>query len=109
MPLAAVKRDNNLALVATSMKSTPIVLLTKGNDLDARRLHSMTMQSVPFAMNCMLNGPVMFSLLATALVASCNASARSSNSSRQGHAKQKNAKPNSAEAIKSYTGDETQN
>ena len=57
-------------LVATSMKSTPMVLLTNGNDRDARRLHSITMQSVPFAMNWMLNGPVMFSLFATALVAS---------------------------------------
>lgn len=63
--------NQRLTLVATSMKSTPMVLLTKGKDLDARKLHSMTMQSVPLAMNCMLNGPVMFSRFATALVASC--------------------------------------
>lgn len=52
------------------MKSTPMVLLTNGNDLEARRLHSITMQSVPLAMNCMLNGPVMLSRFATAFVAS---------------------------------------
>ena len=33
---------------------------TKGNDLDARRLHSITLTSLFTARNCMLNGPVMF-------------------------------------------------
>lgn len=61
-----------VTLVAISMKSTPMVLLTKGNDREARKLHSITKQSVPLAMNWMLNGPVMLSRFATALAASCH-------------------------------------
>mmetsp|Transcript_33340 Transcript_33340/g.68042 ORF Transcript_33340/g.68042 Transcript_33340/m.68042 type:complete len:321 (-) Transcript_33340:3246-4208(-) len=56
--------------VAASMKSTPMVLETKGKDREARTLHSMHMTSVPLATNWMFTGPVMLSLLTIFLAAS---------------------------------------
>ena len=55
---------------AASMKSTPMVLEMNGNDRDARRLHSITITSLPLQMYCMLNGPVMCNSLTIFCVAS---------------------------------------
>ena len=47
-----------MAATASSTKFVWATLLTKGNDRDARRLHSMTLMALSLAMNWMLNGPV---------------------------------------------------
>ena len=47
--------------VASSMKFIFSTLLTKGNEREARRLHSMTLMSFSRARNWMLNGPEMLS------------------------------------------------
>lgn len=44
-------------LVACSMKSTPKLLLMKGNVRDARRLHSMILTSLFLQINWILKGP----------------------------------------------------
>ena len=41
------------------MKLTPSTFETNGKLREARRLHSMTLTSLPLAMNWMLNGPWM--------------------------------------------------
>jgi len=46
-----------MTLVARVIKFTSKVLLTKGNVREARRLHSITFTTLPFANNWMLNGP----------------------------------------------------
>jgi len=51
--------------VASAAKSQPTVLLTKGVERDARRLHSMMDTSPPFARNWMLKGPEILSASAT--------------------------------------------
>ena len=40
-----------MSLAAASMKSTPMVLEMKGKERDARRLHSITITSLPLQMN----------------------------------------------------------
>ena len=52
--------------VARSMKLIFNTFDTKGKLRDARRLHSITLMSLFFARNCMLNGPDMLSALAIA-------------------------------------------
>jgi len=47
--------------VAVSMKLRFRIFDTKGNEREARRLHSMTFTSRFLARNWMLNGPEMFS------------------------------------------------
>jgi len=47
--------------VASSMKLIFSTLLTKGKLREARRLHSMTLISLPLARNWILNGPEMCS------------------------------------------------
>merc|ERR1719476_561064 len=50
----------SITFVASSMKFTLYVFEMKGNDLEARRLHSMTMTSFSLHMNWMLKGPEIF-------------------------------------------------
>ena len=47
--------------VAMSMKLTFRIFETNGKLRDARRLHSMTLTSLPLAMNWMLKGPLISS------------------------------------------------
>ena len=54
----------SMTFVASSMKFSFSTLLTKGNEREARRLHSMTLMSLSRARNWMLKGPEMFSSLA---------------------------------------------
>eukprot|EP00967_Tisochrysis_lutea_P103562 scaffold156435_cov24-Tisochrysis_lutea.AAC.1 len=54
-----------MALVAVSMKFTPITLDENGHEREARRLHSITLTSPSLAMSCMLKGPVIFSAAAS--------------------------------------------
>ncbi|KAK5624302.1 hypothetical protein RRF57_000018 [Xylaria bambusicola] len=47
----SVKGTPIIALVAISMRSTPMTFDTKGNERDARTLHSITLMSLSLAMN----------------------------------------------------------
>eukprot|EP00835_Amoeboradix_gromovi_P002065 NODE_108_length_19701_cov_0.369452.p12 type:complete len:135 gc:universal NODE_108_length_19701_cov_0.369452:18584-18180(-) len=53
-----------IALIATLIKSNPTVLLTYGNDLLARTLHSMTKSCLSLSIICILNGPDICSSMA---------------------------------------------
>ena len=50
----------SMTRVASEMKLQFMVLLMKGKDREALRLHSMTLTSLSRAMNWMLTGPEMF-------------------------------------------------
>ena len=66
--LKKIEASGGIAFVARSMKFILKTFETKGNDLDALRLHSITLTSLFFAMNWMLKGPVMFRDFAICLV-----------------------------------------
>ena len=53
-----------MIFVAVSMKLRFRIFDTKGNEREARRLHSMTFTSRFLARNWMLKGPLIFSSLA---------------------------------------------
>ena len=58
-------RCPSMMRVASSMKLIFSTLLTKGKLREARRLHSMTLISLPLARNWILNGPEMCSASAS--------------------------------------------
>mmetsp|Transcript_6234 Transcript_6234/g.17390 ORF Transcript_6234/g.17390 Transcript_6234/m.17390 type:complete len:217 (-) Transcript_6234:612-1262(-) len=62
--LAGCTGRPTIARVASSIKLVWNVLLTNGNERDARRLHSITLTSFDLEMNWMLNGPVILSAAA---------------------------------------------
>ena len=60
--------SSSIRASGSSIKFTPRHFEEKGKEREARKLHSMTLTAPCFAMSCMLNGPVIWSALASLCV-----------------------------------------